>query len=136
MERLTKKYENGNVTLDAAAFMETQETIDREIQNCYPAKKAVERLAEYEDAEESGLLVRLPIPFGTTLYQVWDKKIYKLKLYSYRHLEIHGERIFQWSLHNSQGFNGGGNVDEFGKTVFLTREEAEQALKARDSKNG
>lgn len=52
MERLTKKYENGNVTLDAAVFMETQETIDREIQNCYPAKKAVERLAEYEDAEE------------------------------------------------------------------------------------
>ena len=58
MERLTKKYENGNVTLDAAAFMETQETIDREIQNCYPAKKAVERLAEYEDADESGTLTR------------------------------------------------------------------------------
>ena len=51
MERLTKKYENGNVTLDAAAFMGTQETIDREIQSCYPAKKAVERLEEYEDAE-------------------------------------------------------------------------------------
>ena len=136
MSRLTKRYNNGIATLDADAFMETQETIYREIQNCYPAKKAVERLAEYEEAEENGLMVRLPIPLGTTLYQVWVKKIYKLKLFSYSLIEINGQRILQWSLHNSQGFNGGGNVDEFGKTVFLTREEAEQALKARDSKNG
>ena len=42
MSRLTKRYKSGIVTLDADAFMETQEAIDREVQNCYPAKKAVE----------------------------------------------------------------------------------------------
>ena len=45
MNRLTKRYKSGIVTLDADAFMETQETIDREIQNFYPAKNAIERLA-------------------------------------------------------------------------------------------
>ena len=120
MSRLTKKSivrENGYVV--------DNPTVER-------CAKAIDKLGELEDAEENGLLVRLPIPLGTTLYQVWVKKIYKLKLFSYSLIEIHGQRILQWSLHNSQGFNGGGNVDEFGKTVFLTREEAEQALKERE----
>ena len=53
MNRLTKRYKSGIATLDADVFMETQETIDREIQNCYPAKKAVERLAEYTVREHT-----------------------------------------------------------------------------------
>lgn len=47
--RMTKRYTNNTVSLDAEAFMETQNTIDREIINCYPAKKAIEKLAIYED---------------------------------------------------------------------------------------
>lgn len=70
MSRLTKRYKSGIVTLDADAFMETQEAIDREILNCYPAKKAVERLAEYEDAEENGLMLRLPCKVGDTVYYI------------------------------------------------------------------
>ena len=73
MSRLTKRYSNGIVTLDADAFMETQETIDREILNCYPAKKAVERLAEYEDAEESGLMVHLPCKVGDEVYVAYPE---------------------------------------------------------------
>ena len=73
MSRLTKRYKIGIVTLDADAFMETQEAIDREVQNCYPAKKAVERLAEYEDAEENGLLVRLPCKVGDKVYVAYPE---------------------------------------------------------------
>lgn len=58
MERLTKRCKNGNVTLNAAGFTETQETIDREIRNFTPAQAAIERLAEFEDAEEKGLIIR------------------------------------------------------------------------------
>lgn len=46
---LTKKYSNGFVTLDATKFSPVaQETIDREIKNFEPMKKAVEKLYEYE----------------------------------------------------------------------------------------
>lgn len=62
---LTKKYNNGFVTLDAKKFSPVaQETIDREIKNFEPMKKAIEKLYEYEQKdipmkiiidEESGL---------------------------------------------------------------------------------
>lgn len=129
MRRLTKRYNNGIVTLDADAFMEKQETIDREIQNCYPAKKAVERLAEYEDAEESGLMLLLPCKVGDKVYEIvtifddatlTEKRIIKTRVIDYittAHLYECKGRIF--------------NDDDFGKTVFLTREEAEKALEEK-----
>lgn len=46
---LTKKYKNGFITLDAEMFPSVaQETIDREIKNFEPMKKAIEKLYEYE----------------------------------------------------------------------------------------
>lgn len=46
---LTKKYKNGFITLDTEMFPSvTQETIDREIKNFEPMKKAIEKLYEYE----------------------------------------------------------------------------------------
>lgn len=60
--RLTKRYKNGKVTLNKDAFSgEIQETLDREVSAAIePIQKAVTKLAEYEDAEEKGLLVNLP----------------------------------------------------------------------------
>lgn len=62
---LTQKYKNGFITLDAGMFSSVaQETIDREIKNFEPMKKAIEKLYEYEQKdipmkiiidEESGL---------------------------------------------------------------------------------
>lgn len=34
-------------------------------------KEALDKLAEIEDAEEQGLLVRLPVPEGTTVYRIF-----------------------------------------------------------------
>ena len=49
IKMLTKKYKNGFVTLDAEKFPSVaQETIDREIRNFEPVKKAVEKLYEHE----------------------------------------------------------------------------------------
>ena len=49
MNRLTKIYPGGAVTLDAAAFPDrTQETLNREISAFPPFRKVVQRLAEYE----------------------------------------------------------------------------------------
>lgn len=51
MGRLTKRYPNGNITLEAAQFGIDQDVLDSEIRNSKPIKTAVKRLAEYEDAE-------------------------------------------------------------------------------------
>lgn len=55
MDRLTKQYSNGNITLDASQFPPiAQEVIDSEIRNSQPIKAAIKRLAEYEDRDTKG----------------------------------------------------------------------------------
>ena len=84
-----------------------------------------EKLAAYEDAEEQGLLLRLPVPIGTTVYNTtwWDDK-YEIvtvndKKYS-RSVRKHKVTKSTFGLLD---------IKEWGETVFLTQEEAEQKLK-------
>ena len=65
---------------------------------------------ELRKAEEQGLLLRMPCKVGDTVYSVVKDglQIIELKF----SLELYVRRM-----------------SDFGKTVFLTREEAEQALK-------
>ena len=47
--------------------------IDEDMNNnnlTYVYGEAVNRLAEYEDAEEAGLIMRFPCPLGTTVYHI------------------------------------------------------------------
>ena len=70
----------------------------------------IKKLAEYENAEEEGRLKVLPCEVGTRVYEIyqfcgcgaWEIEEHKIKLE---------------------------DLDKIGKTVFLTREEAEKALK-------
>lgn len=55
MNRLTKVYKNGMVTLDATPYGVAQAVLDCEIRNCKPVREAVKRLAEYEEAEGKDL---------------------------------------------------------------------------------
>lgn len=52
MQRLTKQYPSGKITLDTEQFSYNQETIDNEINAFEPFKRVVKRLFEYE---KSGL---------------------------------------------------------------------------------
>ena len=97
------------------------------------------KLAEYEDAEEQGLLLRLPAPLddvesfeiadkgiwmkipcrkGDTVYEIdgitWKGYDWKYKSYENAFVK---ETVFRLEM-----------LSEIGKTVFLTKEEAEQAL--------
>lgn len=96
----------------------------------------LEELKSYRDAEEQGLLLRLPCKVGSTVYTVkyyFDCKFdYNCPLgyaegknncdkglsceHEYKKFFV-GEKIFDASM-----------TDDFGKTIFLTKEEAEQAL--------
>lgn len=80
--------------------------------------KAIDKLGEYEDAEENGLLVRLPCKVGDTVYQVAAERIYESKI--------------KQVIYDVGHF--GFDESAIGTSVFLTKGEAEQALKARDSK--
>ena len=72
--------------------------------------KVIKKLADYEDAEEQGLLLKLPCKVGDTVYSVVEDglQIFELKF----SLDFYVRRM-----------------SDFGKTVFLIKEEAEQALK-------
>ena len=71
-------------------------------------EKAKEKLAEYETAEEEGRLVVLPCRVGTRVYE-----IYQFCGYGAWEIEEHKIKLE--------------DLDKIGKTVFLTREEAEKA---------
>lgn len=127
---LTKKYNNGFVTLDTAQFAPvSQETMDVNIRAFEPFAAAVKRLAEYEDAEKQGLLVRLPCKVGDTIY-------YAHPLECREAVEEYVVTGFcfdkggcQIRTYNPKGVIIYFYLEFIGKTVFLTREEAERALK-------
>ena len=69
MERFTEKLEDGRkVVRDGIAYVENTKY------GRFFDGEAVEKLAKYEDAEEQGLLIRLPCNVGDTVYSVSFKK--------------------------------------------------------------
>ena len=81
---------------------------------------AVEKLAEYEDAEEQGLLLRLPCKVGDKVYTACSWGVESGIVGS---IEFVQDRIFVNNVHGSM-------IGE-AHNIFLTTEEAEQALRER-----
>mgnify|MGYP004523230161 CR=1 FL=1 len=95
----------------------------------------LEELKSYKDLEEQGLLVRLPCKVGDTVYVPTRNFISELRITLISVDTSDGAMYFSWMLNdgiypNLDGFSG----YELGKTVFLTREEAEKKLE--EMKNG
>ena len=111
----------------------------------------LEELKEYRSLEEQGLLLRLPTrdvfeSCGDTVYYIFDYEIVEcincgVSIDCDRKIWIalaYDEKIFpyrtpmagidtdptDWCTDSTEV-----NVDEFGKTIFLTQEEAEQKVK-------
>ena len=97
--------------------------------------KWLERLKDYEDLEEQGLLVRLPCKVGDI---IWDNDFgypqsYEINAYSYGYCDSYVEpdiedQIIFYYENYSGSITGAFPMSEIGKTVFLTREEAEKKL--------
>lgn len=94
---------------------------------------AAYKLADYEDAEENGLLLRLPCKVGSTVYGVRDdvKQVIECKITNMVICEF--DRYFRLFIFDDGRYSNC-DLDNIGKTVFFTREEAEQALKGKDEK--
>lgn len=97
----------------------------------------IERLAEYEDLEEQGLLIRLPCKVGDTVYIIDHRKIIKGKVNGYNWWPSCGFCLnVVWSSPIMEYHNLRMHGIEFktiGKQVFLTYEEAEKKLKKMES---
>ena len=147
MERLTERFSDGTPFIP-----------NRVLQLTNGMQSVISKLAEYEDAEEQGLLIKLPCAEGTTVYIIdnntdacadcryfesgyccedycGNKNVKDEDGHSYpsypqysdnplceKHFLEVAERKSEldWIYRNRK---------IFGKSVFLTKEEAEQALK-------
>lgn len=111
MKRLTYRNELGD-----AIFVDGISVCPNEVAN---------RLAYYEDMEEQGRLDVWPCSLGTHVYWVHNNTITECHVYRF-HRNRKGQFLFLRARRKS---HGAFNTNDIGKTVFLTREEAENALK-------
>lgn len=102
---------------------------------------AIQKLGEYEDAEEQGRLAVLPCKpwdkvYALFIVDVIDKKpIYKIFQAKVTKITIDRFRVlFSFETLDENKYNSERTMEAFGETVFLTREEAEKALKEMEGK--
>ena len=111
------------------ADFESIDSLDDDIKaNCIKCAEEHEQLAEwleelksYKDLDEQGLLVRLPCKVGDSVFIIVGKDISRQGI---RKIEISDNSIIFKTNRQKRIFN----VAEFGKTVFLAREDAEKKL--------
>ena len=109
MERLTKRDEYGNAEIIGVDDMKIEYDVGADDYD--KITDVIDKLAEYEDLEEQGKLLRLPCAVGDT---------------------VHGIMVDE---NNFEHFHCGTKISEipfdywmlpvFGKSIFLTKEEAE-----------
>lgn len=90
--------------------------------------KWLEELKEYKQLEEQGLIFKSPYKIGDVIYLCISKRIIELKIscIEFRHDRKPFYRTYK--VNTGEVGNSFG-VDDMGKIVFLTKEEAEQELK-------
>ena len=135
MERLTEKERN----IDGTGVAK-EEITDGLLKSF--ADKILTKLADYEDLEEQGLLVRLPVKIGDTVWVVTSPinvfdygeydgdavcEVYESFLSSVSYYTS-GEQFRIYAKVTNSFIAAYFRECDFGKTVFLTREEAEKKL--------
>jgi hypothetical protein len=130
MERLTENYNGKNIVKSGHITM----VFNNETGNRFEGE-AVDKLAAYEDAEEQGLLLRLPCKVGDKVYEISENfiepcTVETIFLGNYRDrngnwcnmAEIYYDRDDCPYVSTEMYFTN------IGETVFLTKEEAEAKL--------
>ena len=128
MERLTNSVDYCQLHCD---FGKSNECFFQDKSKCYE-KNIYEKLREYENLEEQGLLLRLPCKVGDTIYEVsYENREFVIKehivkefiyrTYRFPRIEIYCE--------NENCFFVCNNIGKLDECLFLTQAEAEQKLK-------
>lgn len=87
------------------------------------------KLAEYEDLEEQGLLLKLPCKAGNTIWLVGDKHTLDYKVSGFAIDSSGISIIFLEKEIDGKMHTRSIDYTEIGKNAFLTKEEAEEVLK-------
>ena len=134
MERLTKTMS----CQDGARLYDiSNELFGLNISRADKTRMILEKLAEYEDLEEQGRLIKLPCKVGDT---VWDNDCgrpcaYTITAFSFGECEeyicepVTTKEVVFYYANSSGSITGSFAESEIGKTVFLTKSEAEAKLK-------
>ena len=121
MERLTRRINNNKITaIKGHGCNYSAHSFDCQYnKGRNKLRAALEKLADYEDLEEQGLLARLPCPIGTTVWDICGMDIRENVLSG---IECGKDgKQFLWANHNEW-------LGELNDLVFLSREEAEKKL--------
>ena len=146
MERLTERNDIGNYFYPKCFEKCDGLGASSKCDNCELTSSVCEKLGKYEDLEEQGRLVKLPCKVGNTLYKIIVDKYTKCSLHDKEfslNCEYCEEKCDSKAIYVIKDFTVFDINEIFfymktiGKTVFLTREEAEAKLKElRGRENG
>ena len=139
MDRFTWKAPDGTYQIDDCMAIHKTLCYDENFKNPFDIYegKAIDKLGKYEDEEEQGLLLRLPCKVGDTVWAitspinlgfdedeslcVYECVVESITFYKNRNHQIRlysGGVFVVWYV----------RLSDFGKLVFLTKEEADKAL--------
>ena len=126
MERLTEKIGNTNCVKGCGSNCKYgfQHCRTEDWENCKTIDDVIDKLAEYEDLEEQGRLVILPCKVGDTLYRLVPNPYREYVEIKIAQFVINKNGIY---FMTDKGVSW--SADKIGKTVFLTKSEAEAKLK-------
>ena len=122
----------GNLTIDP--FSDVRGLIALFYRNMWAMAGLREKLKRDEDAEEQGLRLRLPYPLGTEYIYFVDEKDMDVYELDAKKIEVSMMPISKKVLYTVDCFEI--LFEDFGKIVFLTREEAEAKLKEMEENHG
>lgn len=97
----------------------------------------VDRMKELSEADKAGRLVVLPCKVGDTLWVTknpWTGELLKKPLDAYVNgMKMYSHGLYVNLLFDTRKINGTRDyeINHIGKTIFLTRKEAEKALEAK-----
>lgn len=136
MDRFTWKAPDDTYQIDDCMAVHTVTCFDEDFKNAFTIYEgaAIDKLGHYEDLEEQGRLLVLPCKVGDTIYQTKYKCVCTLG-HTFLHNTCHSPiectkcravKVERWIIETTFSID---MLDRIGKDLFLTREEAEVALK-------
>ena len=124
MERLTDKNDVGSYFYPKCFEKCDGLGASSKCNNCEIMTSVCEKLGKYEDLEEQGRLIKLPCKVGDTLYRLVPNLYRKYVEIKIAQFVINKNGIY---FITDKGVSQ--SADKIGKTIFLTKSEAEAKLK-------
>ena len=147
MERLTEKIGNTNCVKGCGSNCKYgfQHCRTEDWENCKTIDDVIDKLAEYEDLEEHGRLVKLPCKVGDTVWQIMvvgvqgkniKYGIFKAVVTTIS-VDYQMNFLFSTITEDEERYRNEVTSTAIGETMFFTKSEAEAKLKElRGEENG